>query len=127
MQMSKTKTDKKEEGMRRSHFKQNLEWLTFVILGYILAIIFCYLPMFGVVIAFKKYNPNIGIWASEWAGFDNFKFFFTSQDFVLLMRNTIGYGLLFLILGNIAAILLAYAFYNVESKIALKYYIMKKE
>lgn len=114
-----TKMKKHFNGQRS---KDNFELFTMALPGYILSFLFCYLPMFGIIIAFKKYNPNLGIWASKWVGFKNFEFFFKSNDFFLLMRNTIGYGLLFLFLDNICSVLLAYAFYNVNSKGALKYY-----
>ena len=55
--------------------------------GILLLLLFNYAPMFGLVIAFKKYVPLKGIWGSKWIGFDNFKFFFTSQDAVRTIRN----------------------------------------
>ena len=42
--------------------------------------------------AFKKYNPVEGIWASEWCGLENFEFFFTSQDAVRVIRNIFDTG-----------------------------------
>lgn len=102
--------------------KDHLQLMSLATPGYILSFVFCYLPLIGIIIAFKDYNPNIGILKSEWVGFDNFMFFFKSNDFFLLMRNTIGYGILFLFLDNICAMLLAYGMYNVIKKSALKYY-----
>ncbi|MCY9663970.1 ABC transporter permease subunit [Paenibacillus alginolyticus] len=52
-------------------------------------IIYHYVPMFGLVIAFKKYNLMKGLWGSEWVGFDNFRMIFSSPEFPSLMRNTI--------------------------------------
>ena len=52
-------------------------------------IIFSYVPMGGLVLAFKKYNVGAGIWGSPWAGFDNFKRFFQSFKFALTLKNTI--------------------------------------
>lgn len=90
--------------------------------GVLLVVIFSYLPMVGVVLAFKNFNPNLGIFGSKWVGFDNFKFFFMSNDFALLMRNTLGYSILFLVVSNIAAIFFAILCYNVKNTAALKYY-----
>ncbi len=98
------------------------ELLLLALPGIILTIVFCYLPMGGVIIAFKNFNPNLGILGSKWVGFDNFKFFFMSNDFVRLMRNTVLYSLWFLIIDNITAIGLAILFYNVQKKWALKFY-----
>lgn len=60
--------------------------------------VFCYLPMFGLIIAFKnfKITPGRGflysLFHSDWAGFDNFKFFLTSNTFTMLLRNTLLYN-----------------------------------
>ena len=66
-------------------------------------LIFSYLPMFGVVIAFKEYKLAPGghaflynLFASDWAGFKNFKYFFTSNSFFMLLRNTILYNIAFI-------------------------------
>ena len=56
------------------------------------------MPMFGVVIAFKDYNYFDGIFGSDWVGFKYFEYFFTSNDAAVILRNTIGYNLVFLFL-----------------------------
>lgn len=102
--------------------KETVE-LTAIIAPYvILLLVFCYLPMVGSVIAFKNYNPNLGILKSEWVGFDNFKFFFTSIDAGRILRNTILYGITFQLVGVVLQLALAILLYNVNSKKALKYY-----
>ena len=53
---------------RRTKIKENLQMLTMTIPGLVLVFLFCYLPMPGIAIAFKKYNPNLGIWGSAWNG-----------------------------------------------------------
>ena len=90
--------------------------------GVLLLLVFNYLPMIGIVIAFKDYNPNLGIWGSAWNGLENFKFFFTSQDAVRTIRNTLLYSSTFLILDLFCAVGLALMFYNLRSKRALKFY-----
>lgn len=112
----------KKKRFNMQTLRENLDLWMLVLPGFILTFIFCYLPMFGIVIAFKKFNPNLGIWGSKWVGFDNFKFFFTSNDFVRIMRNTMGYSITFLFLDNFAAIFLAIMLYNVYKRFALKYY-----
>ena len=52
-------------------------------------IIFCYAPMFGAQIAFRKYQPRLGIWDSPWVGFYQFKKFFNSYQFSRVMMNTV--------------------------------------
>ena len=51
--------------------------------------VFAYVPMGGLVIAFKKYNVRQGIWGSAWVGLDNFVKFFTSYKFPIIMKNTL--------------------------------------
>ena len=90
--------------------------------GVILLLIFNYLPMFGIVIAFKRYVPLKGIWGSDWCGFDNFKFFFTSQDAVRTIRNTMCYNLAWMVIGTVASVGLALMFYHLRNRSALKFY-----
>lgn len=52
-------------------------------------ITFCYAPMTGLVLAFKKYNAGLGIWGSPWVGLANFQKFFNSFKFPVIMRNTL--------------------------------------
>ncbi|SCY09946.1 putative aldouronate transport system permease protein [Lachnospiraceae bacterium XBB2008] len=72
---------------------------------------FCYLPMFGMVIAFKRYRmvPGRGFIyslfrGSEWVGIDNFRFLFLNPQMSLVIRNTIFYNLVFLLLDIVLPI-----------------------
>jgi len=112
----------KRKTFNKTAFEDNFELLLLALPGIILTFIFCYLPMGGIIIAFKNFNPNLGILASKWVGFDNFKFFFTSNDFFRIMRNTLGYSITFLFLDNVVAIALAIMLYNVQKRAAIKYY-----
>ena len=55
-----------------------------------------YIPMAGLVMAFQKVNFNKGILGGDWVGLENFKFLFRSSDIWLIIRNTLGYNLVFL-------------------------------
>ncbi|MFY9279576.1 MAG: ABC transporter permease subunit [Caldicoprobacterales bacterium] len=57
--------------------------------GYIWLILFSIIPMFGIVIAFKDYNPGVGIWKSEWIGLENFKYMFLLSDSKNIFINTV--------------------------------------
>ena len=70
-------------------------------------IIFCYKPMYGVIIAFQKYRPSLGIGNSPWVGFDNFLRFFKDPWFWRLIRNTFTISFLMILFSFPAAILLA--------------------
>lgn len=75
--------------------------------GIAVLVIFSYLPMFGHLIAFKNYNSFEGIWGSPWAGFDNFKFFFSGSDWLRVTGNTLFLNLLFIAFGLIVSVALA--------------------
>lgn len=70
-------------------------------------ILFKYVPMWGILIAFQDYSPWLGFWNSEWIGFQQFIHFFGYDDFWILLRNTLGISLLNLILYFPAPIILA--------------------
>lgn len=70
-------------------------------------ILMCYIPMGGIVLAFKQYNYIGGIFGSPWVGFDNFKFFFLTGKAYSVTRNTILYNLMFLLFNNTLQIICA--------------------
>ena len=77
---------------RWKDFRDNAELSALMIPGIVLLLVFAYVPMLGIIIAFKDYRNNLGIFKSKWVGFQNFKFFFESQDAWRIGRNTVGYG-----------------------------------
>lgn len=84
------------------------KWLYFLLLpGALYFILFRYVPMGGLVIAFKEYSPFLGMWESPWCGFDQFTKFFTGNDFSKLLVNTLGISLLQLVLYFPAPIILS--------------------
>ena len=70
---------------RWKDFRDNAELSALMIPGIVLLLVFAYVPMLGIIIAFKDYRNNLGIFKSKWVGFQNFKFFFASQ--VLVRRH----------------------------------------
>lgn len=70
-----------------------------LLLPLIYLIVFAYIPMGGLVIAFKKYNIRDGIWGSPWVGLDNFIRFFRSHNFIKVIRNTLTVSLYSLIVS----------------------------
>ncbi len=81
-----------------------------------------YIPMGGMVIAFKNYKFNKGIWGSDWAGFKNFEFLFRTKDAWLITRNTLLYNLAFIVLDTVIAIALAILLNEIRSKRCKKFY-----
>lgn len=70
-----------------------------VLPGIIFMIIFCYLPMYGIIISFKNYDVVKGIMGSPWVGLEQFKDFFSEGRFLLIMRNTLGIGIISVFAG----------------------------
>lgn len=66
-----------------------------------------YVPMAGIIVAFKKYNVREGIWGSDWYGFKNFEFLFTGSDAWTITRNTLLYNLGFIVLNTVVGIIFA--------------------
>lgn len=89
-------------------------------------ILFSFLPMFGVIIAFKNFkihgNFLSNVINSDWIGFKNFEFLFSSNDVWIVIRNTIGYNMIFIILGIIVPVLLALMVGQLHSRKAAKVY-----
>ncbi len=91
-------------------------------------ILFCYLPIFGIILAFKDYKITPGasfltsLLNSDWVGFENFKYFFTLQDFPQILRNTILYNIVFIVLDIVLPVGLAILISNIYSKRKSKTY-----
>nr|WP_233163007.1 MULTISPECIES: ABC transporter permease subunit [unclassified Cohnella] len=63
------------------------------------AFVFTYLPLWGWLMAFQKYNPKLAVWERDWVGFDNFRMLFQDETFYLVMRNTLAMSVMSLIAG----------------------------
>ena len=118
--MNNKKSKTKGSTIRGSIIKDNIEFFFHALPAIVVTFIFCYMPMYGVIIAFKQFNPNKGIWGSPWVGVKNFDFFFTSQDAVRITRNTLLYNGVFIVLDIVFAVMLALMFFNLKNKISLK-------
>ncbi|MEG0770144.1 MAG: ABC transporter permease subunit [Ruthenibacterium sp.] len=81
-----------------------------------LLLIFNYLPMLGMVLAFKDFNVRDGVWGSPWSGFENFKFLFQTSDAWLITRNTLLYNFAIILLSTLFAVLLAIMLDGLRSK-----------
>ncbi|MBE5996132.1 MAG: sugar ABC transporter permease [Lachnospiraceae bacterium] len=91
------------------YFRQHWQlYLLFMLPAFALTIIFRYIPMGGVMIAFQEYNPIRGILGSEWVGFSHFTRFLSSPDFLRYLGNTLKLSIFGLLWGFPAPILLAF-------------------
>ena len=84
--------------------------------------VFSYLPMVGLILAFKKYKYSKGIFGSEWVGFDNFKFLLSSNDFTRITRNTLCMNAIFIIVGTVAAVVVATMLFELKRRGTTKLY-----
>ncbi|WP_300379982.1 ABC transporter permease subunit [Clostridium sp.] len=125
--MSKVKNlNNKKKKSQFKKFKENMELLLLVLPGTIWFLIFAYLPMMGIVIAFKNWRIHgsfiESLIKSDWVGFDNFKFLFNSSDAWLITRNTVLYNVLFIVLGIVLPVTLAILLKELLNKKLSKFY-----
>ena len=91
-------------------------YLIFILPAVVLTLIFKYVPMGGVLIAFQDYNPFRGILGSEWVGLEHFKRFMSSPDFQRYLVNTLKLSVYGLLWGFPVPIILAFLLNRIESK-----------
>jgi putative aldouronate transport system permease protein len=80
-----------------------------------------YMPLPGLVLAFKKFNARKGIFKSDFVGFKNFKYLFATKDAFIITRNTILYNVIFIIVNTVLAIFVAILLAEMTSKIKKVY------
>ncbi|QUI22122.1 sugar ABC transporter permease [Vallitalea pronyensis] len=89
------------------HVKRQYQLYLMILPAIVYFIIFHYAPMYGIQLAFKDFNPKLGITGSPWEGFRHFEKFFNSYQFFRLLRNTIGLSLYQLLAGFPIPIIMA--------------------
>ncbi len=121
--METTKVKKQKQKKYKSPISQ-YDWQLWALCIIPLAavFIFSYIPMFGIIIAFKDYRYADGIFGSKWNGFKNFEFLFKSDTFVRITTNTLFMNFLFILCGTVAAISLAIILYKLNSRTGVKVY-----
>ena len=78
-----------------------------IIPAIIFYIVFCYVPMYGVLMAFQKFNPKVGIFGSSFVGFNNFLAVFEEPKFWLAFRNTLIIGSVKIVISFLGAVIIA--------------------
>ncbi len=116
----------REPLISRNKFLKDLnthKWLWLMALpGIGIVFVFNYLPMFGVILAFKDYKVADGILGSKWVGFDNFKYLFSTRDAWNITYNTLFLNSLFILTGTVGGILIALLVNEVNNKWLVKFY-----
>ncbi len=111
--------------MKREKYKK-LNWTLYVMLipGLLYLLFNNYIPMTFTIIAFKKYNFQKGVWGSEFIGLDNFKSLFSTRDSWIILRNTVGYNLIFIAVSLVIGLALAILLDELKSGKAKRRYQM---
>ena len=90
--------------------------------GVVYLFINSYIPMFGIQIAFRQYNAAKGVFGSPWIGLKNFEFLIRTKDAWVMVRNTLLYNIVFIILGTVAAVATAIILSEIRNKKAKQTY-----
>ena len=105
---------------KREDRKRNLPLYLMMLPGLIYLFANNYLPMFGILIAFKKVNFAVGIFESPWVGLDNFEFLFKTKDAWMMIRNTVCYNLAWIVIDLVIAVFIAICMAEISSRKAAK-------
>ncbi len=114
------RANKKKSGINR---KRIIQLYTIGLIPMIIVVLTRYVPMFGIIVGFKDYRYDKGIWGSEWVGFKNLEFFFKSDDFVRITRNTLVMNFIFIAINLITAVGLALLMFQLTSRLRTKIYM----
>ena len=111
--------------VKLKRFVGDFELALLALPGLIWFLIFSYLPMISIVLAFKNFrisgNFIQSLINSEWVGLSNFEFVFANKDIWLILRNTVGYGMIFLVLGIVIPVIVAIMLSEVLNKRLAKF------
>lgn len=107
---------KTEKAKLLKQIKRCIPLYLLMVPGMVYLIINNYMPMAGLLLAFKKVNYSVGIFASPWSGISNFTYLFSSNDAFVMLRNTILYNLGFIFIGNFMGLFTAIALETVRAK-----------
>jgi putative aldouronate transport system permease protein len=110
----------KKPGKKKSRFFSMLDIM--ILPGMIYILINNYIPMAGILIAFKKIDYQKGIFRSDWIGWENFKYLFATRDAFVITRNTILYNLAFIVLGIVLGLVVGIFLSEIVSKTFQKIY-----
>lgn len=106
--------DRMRKGLKQ--MRKHWQFYLLIALPLIYIIVFCYIPMPGVLMAFERYSPSKGLLGSDWVGLQHFKQFFASLSSTRIIWNTLRIGLYSLIAGFPIPIILAVAVNEVANK-----------
>ena len=92
---------------RKEKFKNDFPLYMMMLPGILYLIANNYLPMFGILLAFKRINYAVGILKSPWVGLDNFEYLFKTKDAFIMIRNTLAYNAVWIVMDLAIAVFIA--------------------
>ena len=110
----------KKKERRKADFQRLLPLYLMMLPGLLYLVANNYLPMFGILIAFKKVDFSIGIFRSPWVWFDNFEFLFKTKDAYIMIRNTLLYNIVWIAMGMVISVSIAICMAEISSRGAAK-------
>lgn len=105
---------------KRKLSRDEIELYLMCVLPVLFVIVFKYIPIGGIIIAFKDFKYNLGVFGSKFVGLENFKYILTSNDFVMLLKNTLVNNFMIIVVGMVAQVLTAIMLYEIQSRIKVK-------
>jgi putative aldouronate transport system permease protein len=114
--------EKTQSRVRRFFNSKNISLLAMALPGILQIFIFAYLPMFGLVIAFKDYRFNLGIFGSKWVGFENFRFLFARGVAWRITYNTVVLNALFIATTLVVSLAVALLLNEIHKSLAARFY-----
>ena len=105
----------KKKERRKADFQRLLPLYLMLLPGLLYLVANNYLPMFGILIAFKKVDFSIGIFRSPWVWFDNFEFLFKTKDAYIMIRNTLLYNIVWIAMGMVISVSIAICMAEISS------------
>ncbi len=113
---------KRFESLRGHKFSRNLVWLLMSLPAILWILVFKYMTLFGVWIAFTDFKVRRGVFGSDFVGLDNFRFLFATDTALRATANTIFLNVLFITGGLVASLLIAWLMYEIYSSKLTRFY-----
>ena len=110
----------KKKNKRKADFKRLLPLYLMMLPGLVYLLCNNYLPMFGILFAFKKMNFSVGVLQSPWCGLQNFEFLFKTKDAWIMIRNTLLYNIVWIAMGTVIAVFIAILMAEISARPAAK-------
>lgn len=118
--MELAKSAKLKTKKKRKLTKEEWQLYSLCAVPVLLVFVFSYVPLGGILIAFKNYRFDLGILKSEWVGFKNFEFFLKSTEFLRITWNTLSMNFAFIVFGTTAAVLTGVLLFGIKSRLSTK-------